>query len=40
MIADLCYGILLNHDRFIEFRVFMGTSTDIQCDKGYLGQSL
>ena len=24
----------------IEFRLFMGTSKDIQCDKSYLGQSL
>ena len=61
MITDLCYDILLNHDRFvysyyandsgiekrcyyltepIEFRLFMGTSKDIQCDKSYLGQSL
>ena len=24
----------------IEFRLFMGTAKDIQCDKSYLGQSL
>ena len=23
----------------IEFRLFMGSSTDIQCDKSYLGQT-
>ena len=69
MITDLCYGALLNHDRFVysyfvkiscvqfflfsgigktyyypteptEFRLFMCTSKDIQCDKSYLGQSL
>ena len=50
MITDLCYDILLNRSGIekryyyltepIEFRLFMGTSKDIQCDKSYLGQSL